>query len=208
MKFHFKLEDIKYSKILYKDNNLTPCVIKAGIKRIDEREILACSKYSDSISIETPQEVTLSIICSDGLYRTKTILKKVEKDDPYIFYILNVPQGIEYEQNREYFRVKMACSCKYKISETQEYKVESFDISANGISIIAPTHILSETESELDINLNGRIINTKIQFIRSEKLENEYKLSFTYTKIANSDRDYISQVCLQKQLEQRRNSLK
>ena len=55
--------------------------------------------------------------------------------------------------------------------------------------------------------VNERMVRANIKYIRSEKLDDGYKISFAYTNISDSDRDYISQVCIKKQLEQKRNSL-
>ena len=211
MRFNFKLEEIKYIKIIYKDNNGTGCVTKAGIKKFDDREILACGKFENGLNIETPQEIVLSVVCNDGLYRTKTLLKSVENDEPYVFFILETPNGIDYDQNREYFRVPVKYNCIYKVkdnNEIREIAAITYDISANGISIITPNHFISENLSELIINIDGISINTKIKYIRSEKVNEGYRLSFSYVGISELDRDYISQVCIKKQLEQRRTAIK
>lgn len=210
MRFNFNLEDIKYIKLLYKDSDGSPCTVKAAIKRINEKEIMACAKFEDGLTIETPQEITLSIICNDGLYRTKTKLIEIENDEPYTFFTLETPQGLEYQQNREYFRVSANFDCVYFITAPEgirEYRAKTYDISANGVSIILASHIISAGDSKLDMLIEGRIIEAQIRYVRGERVENGYKISFTYTKIAESDRDYISQVCIKKQLEQRRNAI-
>ena len=104
MKFSFKLEEIKYTKISYKDCEGYINSLKAAIKDINEEKILACAKVKDSLGIEIPQEIDFSVICNDGIYKTKTILKSIENNEPYVFFILKTPTGIEYQQNREYFR--------------------------------------------------------------------------------------------------------
>lgn len=210
MKFNLNLEDIKYIKILYKNYNENPCTVKAAMKSVNEREIIACAKFDDGLKVETPQEVTLSVVCNDGLYRTKTKLKSVDNEDPYIFFALETPQGLEYQQNREYFRVPAQYSCVYTIStedKIKEFKTHTLDISANGISIFMPVHEISNEESAIEIAFNDITIASRIKYVRSEKVEGGYKLSFTYTAISNLDRDFISQVCIKKQLEQKRNSI-
>lgn len=210
MKFNLNLEDIKYIKILYKDTNGSPCTIKAAIKSVNEREIIACAKFEDELNIEKPQDITLSVICNDGLYRTKTKLKSADFEEPYVFFALETPQGLEYQQNREYFRVPVKYDCIYTITtadKIKEFKTYTCDISANGISIFLPTHEISD-ESEIEIAFNDIKISARIRYVRSEKIENGYRLSFTYTAISNLDRDFISQVCIKKQLEQKRSSLK
>ena len=210
MKFNFKLEEIKYGKILCKDKNDNPYSRKLAIKSVNETEIIACARYEEEIGIEAPQEATLSIICSDGLYRTKTTLKSIEKDEPYVFFSFKTPQGIEYEQNREYFRVPVDFNCIYKIRENgnvKEFNVRTADISASGISIVVPMLVVSEL-ADIVIALSGKLVQASVRYVRSEKVSDGYRLSFAYTKISETDRDYISQVCLQKQLEERRNSLR
>lgn len=209
MHFNFNLEDIKYIKILYRNNEGNPSTVKAAIKTMNDREIVSCIKYEEGVKVATPQDITLSVVCGDGLYRTRTKLKSVDEDDPYIFFILETPQGMEYQQNREYFRITGSYDCMYYVTndeETKCYTTKTVDISANGISIVIPELIFSEEGSEIEIMLNERIIQAKIQYIRSEKLDEGYKISFTYANISNTDRDFISKVCIKKQLEQKRKS--
>lgn len=211
MKFYFRLEDIKYAKIYYQNGNGEYCNTKAAIKRIDAREVFACAKFEDGLYINVPQIVMLSIICGDGIYKTKTKLKSVDNEEPYTFFALETPQGIDYEQNREYFRVTAKYDCIYKIEQDgdeKEFAVQTTDISANGVSFVIPEHTISESSSDLMINIDNRQINVKVRYIRSEKVASGYRISFTYARISDADRDYISQVCLKKQLEERRNSLR
>ena len=107
MQFNLSLENIKYTKIVYKDREENTRFIKAAIRSMNENELFACAKFEDGLDIQTPQEVSVSFICENGLYRTNTILKSFQNEEPYVFLFLQVPQGIEYQQNREYFRVKM-----------------------------------------------------------------------------------------------------
>lgn len=208
MKFSFKLDEIKYVKISYKDSEGYVENIKAAIKEINDREILACAKFEDSWDIALPQEVDFSVICIDGLYKTKTILKAVELDEPYVFFVLETPSGIEYQQNREYFRVLSSFNCIYKINfegKMHEFSAVTADISANGVSILLPNHVISDKLAELIININGVQIVTNVKYVRSEKLDDKYRISFSFAKLSDLDRDFISQVCIQKQLEQKRN---
>ena len=207
MKFNIDLNSVKYIKINYKDSNENSCFTKAALKKVNDREILACRRFEDGLMVETPQEVTLSIVCNDGLYRTKTVLKSAENDEPYTFFILETPSGIEYQQNREYFRVALNYDCIYTTSsyyETKQIKVQTYDISANGISLIFPIHEVSVENAKLYLKINDREIETRLKFIRSEKSDDGYKFSFMFSKISVSDQDFISQLCIKKQLEQRR----
>ena len=82
MKFTFNLEDIRYIKILYLDNNNSPHTVKGAVKSINDREIVSCIKFQENIDVKYNQNVTLSIICNEGLYRTETRLKSVDIEEP------------------------------------------------------------------------------------------------------------------------------
>ena len=209
MRFNLKLEDVKYLKLLYKDASGNPVTSKAAIRRVNDREMLICAKYDENLNLTTPQNVTLSIVCNDGLYRTTTTLKSVSKEEPYTFFVLEPPQGLEYQQNREYFRVVVAYQCWINPSRDSENTVETttHDVSANGVSVISNTHFALKDDTIMILNLDGRKIQTSVRFVRSERVNDDYKLSFTFTKISEQDRDFISQALIKKQLEDKRNSI-
>lgn len=207
MQFGLNLDEIKYIKILYKDTDGSK-ITKAAIKTINEKQMLACAKFEQGLNIITPQEITLSIVCLDGLYRTKTVLKSIENDEPYTFFMIETPQGLEYQQNREYFRVPLCYKAKYFPKTTEGYfVVQTVDISANGVTFIIPELVIADEDTKFNIIIEGFEIYTKIRYVRSEKIENGYKISFRFTQILESDRDFISQVCIKKQLEEKRNRL-
>lgn len=210
MKFNFDLGDIKYIKISYKNASGEAHSIKAAIKSVNEREITACSKFENDFDVATPQEITLSIISKDGLYKTNTTLKSFEKDEPYIFFFLNTPNGFEYQQNREYFRVPINIECTYVVKQNDNLTridANTVNLSANGICIKIPNLIVSEDYSCIKISILDKTIETKLKYIRSEKTSDGYFVSFTFDDLSESNRDLISQICIKKQLEQRRNSL-
>ncbi|MCQ2739553.1 MAG: PilZ domain-containing protein [bacterium] len=208
MRFNLSINDIKYVKILLKDNHNNPELIRAAMRSVDDLEIVVCLPQDSIHEIKTPQEVTLSIVCEEGLYRTKTKLKSISIKDNFLLLFLETPSGIEYQQNREFFRVQMSYNCAYYVTmgeEVKNYTGITKDISANGVSIILPTLAVSEDDAELEMMIEERLIHTKVRYVRSEALNDKYLISFTYTDIKNSDRDYISKTCLQKQLERKRN---
>lgn len=210
MSFNLNLENILYMKIMYKDIYGDLCPVKSAIKSINEKEMLICSKYIENLQIEFPQEIMLSIICNDGLYKTKATVRRMEKEEPYIFWFVETPQGLEYQQNREYFRIVAEYDCIYSLKtgeNVEEIFSKTVNISANGVSITAEEYAVSNQDAALLININGRKIQTKIKFIRSDKIDDGYKLSFKFTDISEADRDFISQTCIKKQLEDRRNAL-
>ena len=85
MSFDLNLNNIKYIKISYKNTENEISTIKAILKKIEKSEILACIKAEENLKLTTPQEITLNIVCSEGLYKATTILKKIEIDTPYNF---------------------------------------------------------------------------------------------------------------------------
>lgn len=208
MKFNLSVESIKYVKILYANSDGCPVSVKAAIKKADENELVTCIKQEEALELQTPQTVTLSIICAEGLYRTKTVLKSCLFNGIYNIFCLETPSNLEFQQNREYFRVLGNYKCVYYVNnngQTAAFDSETADISANGVSIILPVHVFSEEDSEIELMIEERLITAKIAYVRSEKLDNGYKLSFKFTEISNKDKDYISQVCIKKQLEEKRN---
>lgn len=210
MKFSFNLDDIKYIKIAYKDNNGFFHSVKAGIKNINDREMTICSKFEDGLDIETPQDIILNIVCKDGLYKTKTTLKSIENDLPYTFLFLNTPQGFEYQQNREYFRVPIDINCVYSVRQNNDFiriNAKTINLSANGICISATKLLTTEQDAYVSLPTEQKTIDIRVKYIRSEATKDGYLLSFSFVNIPESDRDIISQICIKKQLEQRRTSL-
>ena len=211
MKFNFKQNEINYIKISCKNIDGASYNLRAGLKLINDREILACSKFEQGIDILTPQEVLLNIVCNDGIYKTKTILKSVENDEPYVFFALDTPQNIDYQQNREYFRVQIECPCVCKLNienMTKEFSTKTLDLSANGVSIFSSNLQNLDKINEIHILTKNRNIIARVRYVRNEKFENGYKLSYAFLKMDENEQDYISQICLQKQIENKRNLLR
>lgn len=211
MKFDFKMEEINYIKIVCKDlyGNLER--IRAAFKSMNDGEILACTKSNTVLNIETPQNVMLNIICDNGLYYAETILKSVENDDPYVFFTLKTPDNLEFSQKREFFRVlaSLKCICNSNMdNRINNIELKTFDLSANGICIISPSFFEFKNITDLEVFINDRKVETKVRYIRSENFNEGYKISFSFAKISEHDRDFISQFCIKKQLEQRRNNLR
>ncbi len=209
MRFDFSIDDIKYIKIQFNEESGLRS-IKAAIRSINEREITANAKYEEGLQVKAPQEVTLSVVCSDGLYCTRTRLKTLENDEPYMFIALETPEGMEYQQNREYFRVPACFDAIYfpqVDGEIKKIDSKTVDISANGVCVILSEQIVSSKDSEMVLNINNKSISALVRYVRKEESIEGYKTSFAFTKILDSDRDFLSQVCIKKQLEYKRNSI-
>lgn len=206
MQFNLNLENINYIKIVYKDKEDNTRYIKASIKRMNEREIFASAKFEDELNIHAPQDVSASFVCENGLYRTTTQLKYVEYTEPYIFLILQTPQGLEYQQNREYFRVRIEENIILRFAETV-IPCKTYDISANGVRVVIDKDLQIPDIVDLDILFNSKNIKTKAQYIRTDNEDKIWKASFTFINLAESDVDFIAKKCIQLQLSNRRNSI-
>ncbi len=206
MKFNLNLENINYIKIVYNDSDGVGHYAKAVIKRLGEKEIFACMKYEKELRVPLPQEVSISFACDNALYSAKTTLKLVENEDPYVYFTLNTPQELEYQQNREYFRVKMEEDVLLSFAGTV-MPCKIYDISANGIRLKLDKDIKIPENVMIDILFSPKNVKTKARFIRTDKEDGIIKASFTFVNISESSRDIISQKCIQKQLNDRRRAL-
>ena len=206
MQFNLKLEDIKYLKITYKDSQDVVHTSKSAIKQIDSRELLICIKFQENLKIPVSQDINISIICNDGLYKTCSNLKYVFNEAPYTFLTLELPKNLEYQQNREYFRIVADYNCVYRVYD-RNFQTKIYDLSANGISIFVPEHIIDDSSSTIFIDIDKKKMEIPVNYVRSEKIENGYKISFSFKEISENNRDFISQVCIKKQLEEKRNSI-
>lgn len=211
MKFNLNAENINYVKITYKDSKAFTHCIKAAVRFIGEYELLACVKTEEDLNIVTPQEVSIGIACDNGLYKADTTLKKVEKEDEsYILFSLRKPEDTEYQQKREYFRVKIHESITVIFEQNEEvikYPAITYDISANGVRIELDKNMTFPKDVRLLLFLPDKTVDVKAQYIRSDDEDQITKAAFRFKDIPQADLDYISQVCFRKQLEERRKNL-
>lgn len=210
MRFDLKPKNINYIKIIYKDSNSFLHMTKAAVKRIDSKEIFASARFEENWFIKTPQDIEVSFICENGLYKARTELKYTDKDDEFIYFALKIPEEVEYRQSREYFRVRL--QEKVFISYTkdnQEHCIEclTHDISANGLCVILPQITDFPEEVNIILKLREKDILTKAKFIRTDNEDDILKASFNFENLKERDMDYISQICIQKQIENRKSVL-
>ena len=203
MKFNLNLENINYIKIIYTDSDNVGHYAKAAIKRLGEKEIYACMKYEKELKVPAPQEVSISFACENALYTAKTTLKFVENQDPYVFFTLKTPDEIEYQQNREYFRVRIDGDAILSFPGTV-MPCKIYDISANGVRLKLDKSIQIPEIVMIDILFSPKEVKTKAKFIRTDNEDGIIKASFTFIDIPEASRDIISQKCIQKQLSDKR----
>ena len=153
------------------------------------------------------QEVTLKFICKDGVYKTETFLKSIENDNPYIVFVLKTPENIIYEQNREFFRISVKYDCLCYTEDGNNCSGKIMNFSANGVCIEFPKAFIISKNVKLQLFIENKNIEVLAKYIRSNFKADSYLVSFNFTKISEKNRDYISQICIKKQLEEKRNSL-
>ena len=210
MRFDINKENINYIKINYLDSDNCSHCIKAAVRLIGEFELLVSIKSEEKIFIPTPQSVELGIACDNGLYKAKTILKKVEYDAPYILFSLKKPEEMELQQNREYFRVKLQENANViyeKDEQPVQFSAITYDISAKGVRIELEEEIEFPEKVVLLLFFENKTIEVNAKYIRTDVDDNIIKASFQFTDISEIDLDFISQICFKKQLEERRKSL-
>ena len=160
--------------------------------------------------IDTPQDIELNFACDNGLYKSNTELKFVEKDSPFVFFTIKTPENIEYHQNREYFRVKLnedvLILYKTENEKPVNIKGETYDLSANGVRITVnkDENISLPDIVNIVLYLSSKNIETQARYIRAEDDEKCKRIAFNFINLKESSADYISQICFKKQLESRR----
>lgn len=210
MNFDINIENVNYLKINYKDkNNFTHC-IKSAVRFIGETEILASIKYEENFNIAVPQEIELSIACDNGLYKTIATLKRIEFEGSYILFSIKKPSEMDFVQNREYFRVKVQENANISFTKNEQkinISALTYDLSAKGVRIELDENIKFPEKVTISLCFQTKIINVNAHYIRTDMEDDIIKASFQFIDIAETDLDYISQICFKKQLEERRKNL-
>ena len=211
MEFNLISDNINYLKINYKDKNNFAHYIKAAIRLINDFEIVASAKLEGEINIETPQIAEISFVCENGLYRAQTELKRIEKEEPYTLFLFKKPQELSYHQKREFFRVKIKESASVIFENESEeiinLPVLTYDISASGVRVELDSNVKFSENVKIVLFLPKKNVEIKAKYIRTDNDDGVIKASFKFEHIADADLDYISQICIQKQLEERRKNL-
>ena len=74
--------------------------------------------------------------------------------------------------------------------------------------MFTPSEDIAKAISEITININNTYITSKVIYIRSTNISNGIRSAYQFDKLSDSDREYITQTCLKKQIEERRKNLK
>ena len=205
MKLNFNLDDIKYLRLEYNiDGN--EYSTKLALKEKRENDFIAVIPVEENFSIHTPQKIGLTFVCDDGLYKTIATVREIFEDNEFYNIVIDNPNTLDYQQNREYYRILAEYDCIYTVETyngMESFNAVTYDISAGGVSIITTENIVPTRETSLVIFMPDRDLKTHLQFVRCEALENnEYKLSFIFTDLAERDFEMLSELCVKKQLSQ------
>lgn len=202
MQLNFNLESVNYLKVEYIENS-KPVTTKFAMKEKRENEFIAITSEMDITGIRTPQKVALSIVCPDGLYKTITELKDVENKDGNTYFVINNPITLDYQQNREYYRVLADYDCIYTVYHddgAESYNATTYDISAGGVSIIMEENIISTDECSILIFIPGGDLKSHLEFVRCEVFDKNFKLSFKFTDLSDRDYERLQKICVDRQL--------
>ena len=201
MKLNFNLEDISYLKLDFENSNWG--TLKLALKEKRENEFVAVSPKQEGLVIETPQKISLSFVCSDGLYKTSSILNEVYEKDDFIYFIIKNPETLDYQQNREYYRILLDYDCIYTMETDdgiESFNAVTYDISAGGVSIITSEKRIPTHETSIVIFMPERDLKSHLKFVRCETYNDDYKLSFIFTDLSEKDYEMLSALCVNKQI--------
>lgn len=203
MRLNFNLDSINYLKLELVNNNQNE-TIKLALKEKNENDFIAIIPEGNYTKVELPQKVALTFVCNDCIYTTSTTLQDIiEKDGVFYFSIQN-PASLDYQQNREFYRILADYDCVYTIDTGngfESFNATTYDISAGGISIITEKNIIPTRETSIVIFMPNKDLKAHLKFVRCEAYEeNCYKLSFIFTDLSEKDYKMLSDLCVNKQL--------
>ena len=202
-------KSIKYIKFVCNSGLDTEFKVKASLKEICNSNMVVLSEYYEPYPyIKVPQDITLDVVCYDGLYRADTKLISFRNDEYAYTWFISMPENFTFKQERAFFRVSEEFECDYIIEaddEIRNIKARTIDISANGVSIFLPAKLVSTGDTEMNLYIDNKKLPIELNLVRVEEIAGGFKLSFKYKHIDAKDIDYISAACIKLQLKERRN---
>ena len=177
--------------------------LRLALKEKRENDFIAIADTGENFYMSTPQRVTISLISNNSLYKTTTMLNEIYLSNGYMNFIIQNPETLDFQHNREYYRVLASFDCIYTIDSEngiESFNAETHDISAGGVSIITDINIIPTRETSIVIFMPDRELKAYLKFVRCDAFEGKYKLSFTFLDIKPNDYEMLEQFCITKQL--------
>lgn len=203
MELNFNLDSIEYIQLDYIEKEEVKS-IKLALKEKRENYFIAIAPQQDTVHISTPQKVSVSFIGKDNLYRTTTILNATHNENGFTYYTIDNPETLDFQHNREYYRIPAQYDCIYTIETGQgieSFNAVTYDISAGGVSIITSENIIPTRETSIVIFMPDKDLKAHLKFVRCELFEESYKLSFIFTDLTEKEYNLLSEFCITRQLD-------
>lgn len=204
MKINFNLETIEFIQIECLNDKGEEQKIRLALKEKRENDFVAITETEEMFCIDTPKEVTLSLVSNNNLYKTTTTLKELYRCNEYLNFIIQNPETLDFQHNREFYRVPAQFDCIYTIDTdegVESFNAETYDISAGGVSIVTDINVIPTRETSIVIFMPDRELKAYLKFVRCDAFENKYKLSFIFLEIKPQDLEMLEQYCITKQLK-------
>ena len=105
--------------------------------------------------------------------------------------VIQNPETLDFQHNREFYRVPAQFDCIYTIDTdegVESFNAETYDISTGGVSIITNVNIIPTRETSIVIFMPDRELKAYLKIVRCDVFEGKYKLSFMFFFI---NKEYI-----------------
>ena len=204
MKINFNLETIEFIQIECLNDKGEEHKIRLALKEKRENDFVAITETEEIFCIDTPKEVTLSLVSNNNLYKTTTTLKEFYRCNEYLNFVIQNPETLDFQHNREFYRVPAQFDCIYTIDTDEgieSFNAETYDISPGGVSIITNVNIIPTRETSIVIFMPDRELKAYLKFVRCDAFEDKYKLSFFFLEMRPNDLEMLEQYCITKQLK-------
>lgn len=171
-------------------------VYNCSIQGIAENELLINIPVKDGefLILENGERLDVKYCSEAGRYyefEVKIIGR--EKSDNIPMYKLSLPIDVRRIQRRNYVRVQVLKTVKYKLEEEESWcEATTLDISGGGMKIKARRKFKLNDKLVAKIETSSRLVETEVQIKRCEKVNtNEYIYGLEFTDINENRRDNI-----------------
>jgi len=174
-------------------------------RKIDNASKCAVTEvYEDSFDVKVPdgsgfeqgESVELFSMTSKGQLYFETLIKEIQGDILTIWF----PIYHKYLQRREFSRIKTEQYAEL-VSENTKVEAKICDISAGGLKIETKEQLKLLTDYKIKINLENKVVETKLELIRTEAQSERFISSGRFKDLNNYDRIMLVQYCFVKQIE-------